>query len=243
MQALGAAQLLDLWEHGIELSLPRRALALLAASCPDVAAAHLAALTIGRRDALLMQLREHLFGSDVMLTTTCPACAETLESTIALAGLYAADLLPAEIPCLLVAADRDIRFRLPTAGDLIDLPPHAEQACRTLLARCRVASSEADDDPGDVDAWPESDIEAISHAMASADPQAHTDISMICAACAHRWDVAFDIASYLWREIDVWAKRTLREVHALARAYAWREQDILALGPTRRQLYLELSQS
>ena len=37
---------------------------------------------------------------------------------------------------------------------------------------------------------------------------------------------------------DAWALRTLAEVHRLASAYGWREQDILALSPARRQLYL-----
>ena len=43
-----------------------------------------------------------------------------------------------------------------------------------------------------------------------------------------------------WLEIDAWARRTLRDVHALASAYAWSERDVLALSPTRRTLYREL---
>jgi hypothetical protein len=34
----------------------------------------------------------------------------------------------------------------------------------------------------------------------------------------------------------------VREVHLLASAYGWRESDILAMTPWRRQLYLELVQ-
>jgi hypothetical protein len=32
----------------------------------------------------------------------------------------------------------------------------------------------------------------------------------------------------------------LREVHTLAWAYGWREADILAMSPARRQFYIEL---
>ena len=46
--------------------------------------------------------------------------------------------------------------------------------------------------------------------------------------------------SYLWHEVDAWALRLLRDVHRLARAYSWREADILALSPSRRQCYLDL---
>jgi hypothetical protein len=49
-----------------------------------------------------------------------------------------------------------------------------------------------------------------------------------------------DIASYLWSEIHAWAGRMLRDVHALAAAYGWREADILAMSPWRRQAYLEM---
>jgi len=52
--------------------------------------------------------------------------------------------------------------------------------------------------------------------------------------------MTFDIASFFWAEICVQAKRLLREVHTLARAYGWREMDILSMSPARRQFYLEM---
>jgi hypothetical protein len=32
----------------------------------------------------------------------------------------------------------------------------------------------------------------------------------------------------------------LRDVHALATAYGWREADIVAMSPWRRQVYLDM---
>ena len=49
------------------------------------------------------------------------------------------------------------------------------------------------------------------------------------------------MAEYLWKEVLIEARRLLREVNALARTYHWREADILALSPRRRQAYLELA--
>ena len=49
-----------------------------------------------------------------------------------------------------------------------------------------------------------------------------------------------DIGEFFWRELTVQAKRLLREVHLLARGYGWREADVLALHPRRRQAYLDL---
>jgi hypothetical protein len=48
------------------------------------------------------------------------------------------------------------------------------------------------------------------------------------------------VVAFFWEEIDVWAERTLSDVHRLASAYGWSESDILALGPRRRQRYLAL---
>jgi hypothetical protein len=83
-------------------------------------------------------------------------------------------------------------------------------------------------------------VSLIAEGMAQADPQAMVQLSLTCPACGQRWLAAFDIAAYLWAEVDDWAKRTLRDVHVLASAYSWREADILALSPTRRRLYLDL---
>jgi len=75
--------------------------------------------------------------------------------------------------------------------------------------------------------------------MVESDPQSHIELALTCPACEQDWQVVFDIASYLWSEIQTWALRILHEVHILASAYGWREADILALSPLRRQLYLE----
>jgi hypothetical protein len=76
--------------------------------------------------------------------------------------------------------------------------------------------------------------------MSRADPQADVRLALTCPACRHQWRSIFDIVTFFWIELDVWARRTLRDVHALARAYGWREADILALSPQRRQCYLEM---
>jgi hypothetical protein len=257
MRALDAAQLLGIWEQGLELSSPRRALALLEAALPEADANQLAALPVGRRDDLLLQLREHLFGSELTLLAACPACGAQLESTLQHADLCVADLpvadlrsddlriadfridvAPAQSARALRIDSDGIVFHAPTCADLIDLPSDLRQACLALLSRCVDSAPDA----ADIGTWSAANIEMITAAMAAADPQAHRDVGMVCAACNHHWESTFDIVSFLWCEIEAWAQRTLREVHMLARAYAWREQEILALSPTRRQLYLELSQ-
>ena len=78
--------------------------------------------------------------------------------------------------------------------------------------------------------------------MALVDPQADVQLALSCPACGQQWRATFDVVSFLWDELDAWARRLLREVHTLASAYHWREADILAMSRWRRQYYLDLVQ-
>jgi hypothetical protein len=49
-----------------------------------------------------------------------------------------------------------------------------------------------------------------------------------------------DPAAIVVEEVDRHARQVLREVDQLARAYGWREPDILALSRDRRRAYLGL---
>ena len=134
----------------------------------------------------------------------------------------------------------EVLFRLPNSRDLqalaeIEAPADARQQ---LLQRCMRSAGFNGEDLS-LEALPEEVITAIEERMALADPQADLQLSLHCIACSHRWQTAFDIVSFLWSEIDNWAHRTLHEVHLLASAYGWSEDDILALSPWRRRYYLE----
>ena len=241
MRTLTASQVLDVWESAIHFAAPRRAIALLAAACPELGADDVLGLPLGQRNQMLLRLREYLFGPVLTMTASCPGCGERLETSLRLADLQAVSV-PGGIGRALSLGNREIVFHAPRAGDLIDLPPDPVQARDTLLSRC-LMNDGTPAGSGAVDALSGDDIAAIVDAMAAADPQANLEIGLVCEACRHRWDCAFDIVTFLWREIDAWAQRTLREVHALARAYCWSERDILALSPTRRQIYLDWSRA
>ena len=110
---------------------------------------------------------------------------------------------------------------------------------RALADRCILEATwggveaTADDLPDDL-------LAALAAEMSARDPQAEVLLDLTCPACGARWQTVFDIAAYFWAELTAEAKRLLREVDALARAYGWCEADILALSPRRRQAYLEL---
>jgi hypothetical protein len=235
MAMLGAAQLLDAWEDASALAPPAAALRLLAAACPQARPDELAALPLGRRNQALLHLRSALFGDDMALVAACPACAERLETRVALATLCAAPTTDGGAREVVVDARR-FRVRLPGTADLDGLPLDPAAAARALLARC------LQDTDVDAAAMSDREVEALAAAMADADPLADPQLRLCCPACGHGWDAGLDVAASLLQEIHAWAQRTLREVDALARSYGWREPDILALSPARRRLYLEMGQ-
>jgi uncharacterized protein (UPF0212 family) len=242
MRVLGAAELLDLWERGLRQPPARRAVALLAAACPELSPGEAAALPLGRRDAYLLDLRELLLGPELTIVANCPNCGEQLDSTFRCADIRA-EATPVE-PTQTIEADAyRIAFRLPAGDDLLALSRSTDRAAarRMLLERC-ILNAAHGGVPTDVASLPETVIAALAASMAAADPQGDVELALSCPACAHAWRGAFDVAGFFWQEIHAWAKSMLRSVHTLARAYGWREADVLALSPTRRQIYLELAQ-
>jgi hypothetical protein len=243
MRVPGAAELLDIWERGLPQPLLRQMLALLSAAYPELSGDQLAALPIGRRDARLLELRERLFGPDLTAVASCPRCGEHLQSTFRVADIRLVGDATPETARAIDVEDYRITFRLPATSDLLALSAALEGASprRALLDRCLIEVCASDGEEVDRDALPEHVVAAIGAQMSAADPQADVELHLSCPACAHAWRAMFDIVSFLSKEIHAWAQRTLREVHALARAYGWREADALALSATRRQIYLELA--
>lgn len=238
MDATRAEQLLAAWEQGCDWSPPRRAVALLAAAVPDEPPQDLARWSIGRRDRELLDLREGVFGPALTCLADCPACGSTLEMGLAVddvrlpRGPEGGERFEVEQEGVAVA------FRLPNSDDLAAASEDPPFFRRVLLERCvETAEREGIDlAPAEL---PPAVQDAVSRAMADADPQADIRLNLACPDCGHGWNAPFDIAAYLWTEVDAWARSALGEVHALASAYGWSEAAILALSPRRRRFYLE----
>jgi uncharacterized protein YbaR (Trm112 family) len=238
MQPLTAGELLTVWERGIFGSSAERALLLLAAACPEESANELSQLSLGQRDGRLLALRAWQFGSHVACVVSCPACRERLELSFNTTEIQAAPVKRRGETLRMRRQEYDIRFRLPTSRDLLALR-QAAGGQKALLERC-VLTSRYKGEATAVADLPGTIVEAIAGRMVQADPQAEVKLALTCPNCQHKWPAVFDIVSFFWSEINAWAIHLLQEVHQLASAYGWREADILALSPWRRQMYLEL---
>lgn len=225
-----AGSLLDAWEDGIGQPPALRALTIVALTGQQPPR-DAGALTVGERDRRLLELREALFGSRLDCVSACPACDEQVELSFPVSAILVAPSRRAPEHVSVTVTGDEIHARLPTAADLAALAQVTDRDPREeLLARCL---------PADAGPLPAAAADALAAALAAADPQADVRLTLDCPSCEHRWSAPFDVANHLLGEVDVWAQHTLWDIHALARAYGWREADTLALSPTRRQFYLE----
>jgi hypothetical protein len=242
MRALSAGELLTVWEHGVNQRPSQRALALLAIACADEERPDgIARFTLGQRDERLLRLRERIFGPRLAATSACPGCGEVLEFAINADDIRVTPPFEPAATMNLAQANYELEFRLPDTRDLAKMDPAADPSDnrRHLLSLC-VTNARRDGVDIATEGLPPEIVTAISERMAEADPQADVQLDLACPQCEHRWQTPLDIMSFFWTELNAWALRLLNDVHALASAYGWREADILAMTPTRREAYLEM---
>jgi|SRR5919204_1829304 hypothetical protein len=224
MQAPTAAELLGAWERSAGLGPVEREDVLLGLVSPDEDPA---GLSVGARDARLLELREFLFGGVLDGAADCERCGESLEYSIESAEL-GGDWVAGELE--LSVLGHELRVRAPTGADLAAAAATRDlEAARAVLVERALGSNDLSADV----------LAAAAERLAELDPLVDTSLALTCPACGHEWTVALEIGAWLWLELESWARRTVLDVHALASAYGWSEAEILALGP-RRELYLEL---
>ncbi len=239
MRTPSTTDLLNAWDHGAGKSAAARALLLMMAVSSENDTRETAHRNIGQRDHLLLNLRDSLFGPQIQCLTNCTRCGEPIELDFHIDDIRAPHGEPGR--SYHAAADGyEVQFRLPNSTDLLalegEIPARAE---RQLFARCvlDVRAKEGEVRMGEL---PDPVLSAVSQRMSEADPQAEILLEVSCPACSHTSLAIFDIVSHLWAELDAWARRMLREVHALAIAYGWSESEILHMSGARRRAYLDL---
>ena len=228
MQRTSARQLLESWEALQGQPMPMRAAGLAALltgrSLPDVLR-----WSIPRRDRALFDFRGQMFGERVDAVIPCPNCAEHLEMQISLAQIAPSKTRARKSRFRTLRVDgASVRCRAPNSADLLTIAASRDvaEARAQLIARCIQS-----EDP---------ELRERAAALLAGEPADDVELNLTCPACGHTWQAPFDIANFVWRELDDWAQRTLREIHVIAGAYGWREDEILRLSARRRQMYVEM---
>jgi hypothetical protein len=247
MKRPSAAELLSLWEQGLDLSLLRRTLLLLELTDPELAQEGADKLSIVDRDKRLFQMRRWLFGSDFRNIIDCPKCADRMEWEMHMDHLYegSTEYSGNSGEYELEVENYKIRFRLPNSQDMMQILPAQNKPVGdpdSLIKKCiveiklknrKLSSKKL---PGKIQNALQSEIEKLSSA-------ADIRMSITCHSCGYQWEAVFDIMRYLWAEIDNWAHRMFRDVYTLASAFGWSEKEILSMDAARRQIYVEMIKS
>jgi hypothetical protein len=130
------------------------------------------------------------------------------------------------------SADLDwgpVRFRLPTADDLLSATANAADPT-VLVRRCLRPS----DVPGAL-------LERVERVMEAMAPSLTSDLEGICPECRFTIAVQFDARWFCLRELRDRAASIYQDIDTLARRYHWAERDILAIPHGRRAAYAELA--
>jgi hypothetical protein len=240
MRALNTSELLQAHDdcrhhHPIDA-----ALSILRLALPESPWEELAHMPLGQRDRILLLTHAATFGNQLDLWSECPACHATIAIAPSVDNLILRDPDPqavANIACLKIGG-RSFQLRPIDSIDLAAMLTQRDiaQARRLLVERCLSAQ---DDElaPGEIILDSET-VDAAAERLALIDPQADLYFDLSCLACNGTWQAPLDVAALIAAEVRSHAEHLFDQIHEIARAYHWREADILALSPIRRQTYL-----
>ncbi|MEW6371126.1 MAG: hypothetical protein AB1584_09330 [Pseudomonadota bacterium] len=189
---------------------------------------------VGVRTAALLRLAVADAGAgEIGFSAQCAAaeCGEAFEFSLplaALAGQAGQTLIPVAL-----GPGRGLVLRRPTGADLrtwrTRAPDAPQETVRAMLADLIVDGAAGPDD-----------TDAVSRALAEADPLVAFEVDAECPACGAQNQVPIDLEDYALARLLRRRRALLREVHELASHYGWSERQILALTPARRAEYLAL---
>lgn len=239
MRALSSDDVVRLWEEGEALAPIEQALLVLGRALPERSLSELRDLPLGQRNGLLLEVRAATFGDSLRGSTPCRICQTDLEFSLSARVLLASAEGAQEELFELRTPELEARIRLVRSADVLGVLglPAAERAPR-LLERCVLALSKGGA-ACSVSQLSDAERAQLTAAIAERDPLAEVQLNVVCPDCRAETPVHIDIAAYFWAELLHHAQSLLRDVQILARAFGWREPDVLALSPRRRRLYTE----
>jgi hypothetical protein len=238
---LSARDLVDVWEWGWDRSAVDRPLYLLLRALPETTWSDLAALSIGRRNRYLLEIRERLLGVRLDCRVTCPACASELEFALDCRAFEEQPAVDEGAVHVLHDGDIEVRFRKLHSQDLALAAEKLDVGqARQALIRRSLLEARRDRKVLRAEDLPESTITRLSDELERLDRAVAWRLSLDCENCGHEWSAHLDVADYLWSEVWARARHVLNEVHELACAYGWSEAEVLGMSDVRRRAYLEL---
>lgn len=246
MMSFNNHKILEVWEKTQRLRPPDRALTILYAAFPEKTREELASMSVGKRNFLLLDVREKTFGGNLQGALKCYKCKKPLEFTAQTDELRGPDFLKDDTETFHSIKFKDAELEI-RALNSFDLAMAADSrsglySTRDMLAKLCVNKVFILGKQADVNSLPDEVLDQISFKLKEIDPGAVMKIELKCPECKSDLLIPFDISDFFWKEIQSQAKRLMKEVHILAAAYRWREKDILDMSAVRRNYYLDIAE-
>jgi hypothetical protein len=188
-------------------------------------------------DAVALIIRQTLIGEEIESDAVCPdpQCGERIEVCFRI-GDYLAHHRPRRPRHVSPAAEigwyqlegTDVRFRIPTVADLLAAWRGASPDA-ALARRCV--------EPPEVRTAVARRIERALSALA---PRLNDLVGGSCPACQQEVSLRFDPLTFTWNEVQRLCAGIHQQIHALAAAYGWDEETIVALPRRRRVRYASI---
>lgn len=241
MDALSSGQMVELWEKGRTRADHERAIDILSIARPELSHEALTIMPLGARNRALFELRKRAVANTLRAFVQCPKCSEPLEFEQSIDELLVGAEPEAECKQhQLKESGYTVQFRLPNSADQAAAAElFFEEEVAEHLLDATILGVEHQGERLPAAGLPENLRAQIRSEQTRLDPLANPTVFLGCAQCKHTWQAPIDIAAYFWVEIERQARTVIDDVVMLARGYGWREEDILKMGESRRELYLE----
>lgn len=207
------------------------------ATRPDGAPVDWDALPAADLGGLSLLIRQAWIGELIRTEGTCPepGCGERFDVSFPVSA-YLAHHRPRQPRGVVAAtaggwftlAGSEVRFRIPSVGDVLAAAA-AEDPGLALAARCI-------DPPG----LPSPVCRRVDRALSALAPSLEGVVGGTCPTCGTALELAFDPLAYTLAELREAFQSVYAETHALASAYGWTEEVILAMPRSRRRRYAAL---
>jgi hypothetical protein len=206
------------------------------------------ALTIGDREAALLQIRHLTFGNKLNCFINCTN--GNCNGQIGL-DLKVSDLLVSPYQVVQERYRQTIThngekyivdFRLPTGLDQEKIGRIAKknQEISTLQVFQSCISRIEINGKGKSKKIPLKVYDKVFKSVDQLDPQAEIRFKITCPECNNDFTTIFDTGIYIRNELDNSLNELYNEIHFLALHYHWSEQEIMDMSIGKRRLYRDL---
>ena len=193
------------------------------------------------RDLLVIAVDRRTFGDLRYQTMRCPLpeCKARMDIELDLSTPTAPEVAPNQERALSLADGRQLRVRLPTAGDQEALYTVAAEArAAALVRRCAVPGVSGGSP--EIESIEPRELLKIALAIGEATPRLDLALDLECPKCGVAFQHTYEPVRGLLGQLQGGRAGLLAEVHALALHYHWSHAEILGLPRSLRREYLAL---